>query len=111
MNATFKAAYKTLKTNADTLRKQHEPNIDDLLQIVTESVAAYKICQERINAVEKALEKALHDADTPTSEAPKGEQVAQHSSPPKQDEKIDDDIDEDDIDEETDYSYDKDVPF
>ena len=32
---------------------------DDLLSIVTGSVEAYKICKERIDAVEKALEKAL----------------------------------------------------
>ena len=42
-------------------RDQQQPNIDDLLTIVTESVDAYKTCQERIEAVEKALEKALSD--------------------------------------------------
>lgn len=43
------------------LREQTEPNIDDLLSIVTESVAAYKVCKERIDAVEKALQAALTD--------------------------------------------------
>jgi exodeoxyribonuclease VII small subunit len=33
-----------------------------LLTIVTESVDAYKVCQQRIEAVEKALEKALSDS-------------------------------------------------
>jgi exodeoxyribonuclease VII small subunit len=56
---TFKAAYGVLQRHAETLRKQTEPNIDDLLDIVTESVDAYKVCKERIDAVEKALEKAL----------------------------------------------------
>lgn len=56
---TFKEAYGTLQKHAATLRDQPEPNIDDLLQVVTESVQAYKVCQERIDAVEKALEAAL----------------------------------------------------
>ena len=56
---TFKDAYGVLQKNAKTLRDQQEPNIDDLLSIVTGSVEAYKICKERIDAVEKALEKAL----------------------------------------------------
>ena len=66
-NESFKEAYCVLEQHAQTLRNQQEPNIDDLLTIVTESVAAYKICQLRIEAVEKALEKALSD----TSAAPK----------------------------------------
>ena len=57
----FKQAYGVLQQHAQTLRDQREPNIDDLLTIVTESVQAYKVCQERIEAVEKALEKALSD--------------------------------------------------
>ena len=58
---TFKEAYGTLQKHAATLRDQKEPNIDDLLQVVTDSVAAYRICNERINAVEKALQAALKD--------------------------------------------------
>lgn len=58
---TFKQAYGILQQHAQTLRDQQEPNIDDLLTIVTESVGAYKVCQQRIDAVEKALEKALSD--------------------------------------------------
>jgi exodeoxyribonuclease VII small subunit len=58
---TFREAYTVLKGHAETLREQTEPNIDDLLDIVTESVAAYKVCKERIEAVEKALQEALTD--------------------------------------------------
>jgi exodeoxyribonuclease VII small subunit len=58
---TFKEAYGVLQRHAQTLREQQEPNIDDLLSIVTESVDAYKTCQQRIEAVEKALEQALSD--------------------------------------------------
>ena len=59
----FKQAYGVLQKHAETLRNQQEPNIDDLLTIVTESVDAYKVCKERIDAVEKALEQALSGAD------------------------------------------------
>lgn len=58
---TFKEAYGVLQGHAETLRQQTEPNIDDLLSIVEESVSAYRVCKERIDAVEKALEKALTD--------------------------------------------------
>lgn len=68
---TFKQAYGLLQQHAQTLRDQQEPNIDDLLTIVTESVGAYKVCQERIDAVEKALEKALSDTGAvPRTPAP-----------------------------------------
>ena len=66
---TFKEAYGVLQHHADTLRDPQEPNIDDLLNIVTESVDAYKVCKERIDAVEKALEKALGDTGVPAKEA------------------------------------------
>ncbi|HAL37831.1 MAG TPA: hypothetical protein DCP03_06810 [Polaromonas sp.] len=63
---TFKEAYGMLQQHSHTLRNQQEPNIDDLLNIVTESVDAYKVCKERIEAVEKALEKALSDTGAAT---------------------------------------------
>ena len=40
---SFKEAYGVLQRHAQTLREQREPNIDDLLTIVTESVQAYKV--------------------------------------------------------------------
>ena len=67
---SFKQAYGVLQQHAQTLREQREPNIDDLLTIVTESVQAYKVCQERIEAVEKALEKALSDTQVPPASRP-----------------------------------------
>lgn len=69
---TFKEAYGKLQQHAQTLRNQQEPNIDDLLSIVTESVDAYKLCKERIEAVEKALEKALSDTGAATKDAAPG---------------------------------------
>jgi exodeoxyribonuclease VII small subunit len=59
---TFKDAYGMLQKHAETLRDQNEPNIDDLLTIVTESVDAYKVCKDRIDAVEAALKAALDGA-------------------------------------------------
>jgi len=59
---TFRGAYEVLQRHAETLRTQDEPNIDDLLDIVNESVEAYKVCKQRIDAVEKALEEALVSA-------------------------------------------------
>lgn len=67
---TFKEAWGVLQKHAQTLRNQSEPNIDDLLGIVTESVQAYKVCQSRVEAVERALEEAL-----------KGSGVERHAEP------------------------------
>ena len=55
----FKEAYGVLQRHAETLRRQSEPDIDDLLRIVNESVQAYNVCKSRIDAVERALEAAL----------------------------------------------------
>lgn len=66
---TFRQAYGVLQEHAQTLREQQEPNIDDLLSIVTESVNAYKVCKERIEAVERALEKALNDTGAMSRES------------------------------------------
>jgi exodeoxyribonuclease VII small subunit len=66
---TLKEAYGTLQKHAATLRDQKESNIDALLRVVTESVSAYKVCQERIDAVEKALQVALNgEGAAPQSE-------------------------------------------
>ena len=74
---TFKEAYGTLQRHAQTLRSQQEPDIDNLTTIVTESVEAYKVCKERIDAVEKALEQALGNAQIEGGT----EESAQASSP------------------------------
>lgn len=58
---TFKEAYHTLQKNAEQLEKTDDLDIDNLVSTVEESIKAYKICQERILAVEKALAKAFDD--------------------------------------------------
>lgn len=73
---TFKEAYGVLQGHAETLRNQTEPNIDDLLSIVEESVSAYRVCKERIDAVEKALEKALTDVGAEATPRSPGEEGA-----------------------------------
>ena len=65
---SFREAYGVLQRHAQTLRNQDDPNIDDLLTIVTESVNAYKVCKQRIDAVEAALKTALDGAGV--NEAP-----------------------------------------
>ncbi len=61
MTTSFKEAYGVLQRHSEALRQQREPNIDELLTVVEESVEAYKVCKTRIAAVEAALEKALGD--------------------------------------------------
>ena len=106
---SFKDAYGVLQKHAETLRDQDEPNIDDLLTIVTESVDAYKVCKERIDAVEAALKAALDGAgvsaatpgnaatekaaDTPgTRTAPSSGRPARAAPPPGGMDPGDDDI-------------------
>jgi hypothetical protein len=49
------------------------------VSIVEESVSAYRVCKERIDAVEKALEKALTDvgADVTPPAATEGLQICE----------------------------------
>ncbi|WP_255590875.1 MULTISPECIES: exodeoxyribonuclease VII small subunit [unclassified Acidovorax] len=67
---SFREAYGVLQRHAQTLRNQDEPNIDDLLTIVTESVNAYKVCKQRIDAVEAALKTALDGAGVDEAPGP-----------------------------------------
>ena len=60
---TFKAAYDILKTNAAQLQQQDEPDIDTLMTTVEESIAAYRICETRIKAVQQALDAAFAEED------------------------------------------------
>lgn len=80
MTTSFREAYGVLHRHAETLRTQDEPNIDDLLNIVTESVSAYKVCKQRIDAVEEALKAALDGAGVETA-APQAAPTSQAASP------------------------------
>ena len=60
---TFKAAYDILKTNAAELQQQDEPDIDNLMTTVEESIAAYRLCETRIHAVQQALDATFSEED------------------------------------------------
>jgi len=98
---SFRDAYGVLQQHAETLREQAEPNIDDLLTIVTESVAAYQVCKERIDAVEAALKVALDGVGTGAStqvpspvaeKATKTPRTVRKVAPPAEPEVDDEDI-------------------
>lgn len=58
---TFKEGYEILKKNAELLESQEEPDIDNLMKIVEESMSAYKACKTRIEAVQQALYETFKD--------------------------------------------------
>ncbi len=47
--------YQKLKQIAEALRESNEPDIDQLVDLINEANEAYKQCQARIEAVEKAI--------------------------------------------------------
>ena len=58
---TFKEGYDVLKRNADLLESQEEPDIDNLMKIVEESMSAYKACKSRVDAVQQALNDTFRE--------------------------------------------------
>ncbi|NBS15848.1 MAG: exodeoxyribonuclease VII small subunit [Gammaproteobacteria bacterium] len=56
---TFKANYAILKEVAETLRTQKEPDIDALIPMVDQALAAYKVCKDRLTAVKAAFGERL----------------------------------------------------
>lgn len=52
---SYQENYQKLKKIAETMREQQEPDIDQLVELVNQASEAYKKCQARIEAVEKAL--------------------------------------------------------
>lgn len=56
---SFNDAFQVLQRNAETLRRQTEPDIDRLVPLVEESLQAYAICKQRLEAVRQALEAHL----------------------------------------------------
>ena len=58
---TFKEGYEVLKKNAELLESQEEPDIDNLMKIVEESMSAYKACKSRVDAVQQALNETFKE--------------------------------------------------
>ena len=56
---TFAANYAILKEVAETLRTQKEPDIDALIPMVDQALAAYKVCKDRLTAVKTAFGERL----------------------------------------------------
>ena len=64
----FKDAYQILQSNADKLEHYDNLDIDTLVTLVEESLAAYRVCQSRIEAVEQALQSAFEQAEVATQD-------------------------------------------
>ena len=58
---TFKEGYEVLKKNAELLESQEEPDIDNLMKTVEESMSAYQACKSRVAAVQQALNDTFKD--------------------------------------------------
>ena len=58
---SFKEGYELLKKNVALLEEQQEPDIDNLMKIVEESMQAYKACKSRVDAVQTALNETFKD--------------------------------------------------
>ncbi|WKT74479.1 exodeoxyribonuclease VII small subunit [Acinetobacter variabilis] len=58
---SFQEGYDILKKNAEFLESQQEPDIDNLMKIVEESMQAYKACKSRVEAVQNALNETFKD--------------------------------------------------
>ncbi|BCU65044.1 hypothetical protein F941_01341 [Acinetobacter bouvetii DSM 14964 = CIP 107468] len=58
---SFKEGYDILKKNAELLENQQEPDIDNLMKIVEESMHAYKACKSRVDAVQAALNETFKE--------------------------------------------------
>jgi exodeoxyribonuclease VII small subunit len=54
---SFKQHYQNLRTIAETMRTQQEPDIDQLIPQVDSALKSYGICKERLDAVKKLLDE------------------------------------------------------
>lgn len=55
----FTKNYEILKTIAETLRNQREPNVDQLIPMLEQATQAYKSCKNRLESVQQALQTYL----------------------------------------------------
>ena len=54
---TFKQHYDNLRSIAEKMRSQSEPDIDALIPQVDSALASYKVCKERLDAVKQLLDE------------------------------------------------------
>jgi exodeoxyribonuclease VII small subunit len=57
--ASFKASFQKLKSIAEQLKNQAEPNIDELIPQIEQAMQAYKICKDRLDHVSATLKNML----------------------------------------------------
>jgi exodeoxyribonuclease VII small subunit len=55
---SFKEGYELLKKNASFIESREEPDIDNLMKIVEESMTAYKAC---VDAVQQVLNETFKE--------------------------------------------------
>jgi len=58
---SFKEGFDILQKNAELLESQEQPDIDNLMKTVEESMNAYKACKSRVDAVQQALNDTFND--------------------------------------------------
>lgn len=63
----FSRSYDTLKTIAESLRNQREPNVDELIPMLEQATQAYKVCKSRLESVQLALKEYLPQTDSDAS--------------------------------------------
>ena len=54
---TFKKNYDNLRSIAEQMRSQQEPDIDQLIPQVDSALASYKVCKDRLDTVKKLLDE------------------------------------------------------
>lgn len=59
---SFKEGFDILQKNAELLEYQEQPDIDNLMKIVEESMSAYKACKSRVDAVQQALNETFKES-------------------------------------------------
>lgn len=68
-NESYQDNYLKLQTIAQKLSQSDSIDIDELVPMVDEATRAYQLCQSRIEAVEKALNKRLEKTDIDNAES------------------------------------------
>ncbi len=60
---TYNEAYQQLRAGVDQLRHTNIANMDDLVPLVEQTTAAYQVCKQRLDAVEKLVKGTLSQAN------------------------------------------------